>query len=322
MIIVAFVFVAVFVVISLVLVAGSSRAGADSKQILANLNSALASYRPAASLQPVDIRKDQQLSAIPWVDALLSRMAIIPRLSTLLTQSDLKWRPGALLLMTAAAFVIPGALVYLRTEAVLFALIVAGICGAAPIAFVMFKRRQRFNAFEQRLPDALEMMVSALRAGHSFVAALRVVANESAEPVAGEFRICYDEQNYGLELRTAIDNMVNRVPLQDLKIVMTAVLIQKESGGNLAEVLEKASQIIRERFRLRRQVRTHTAQGRLTGWILSLLPIVLGMALYLVNPKTMSLLWTNPMGLKMLYTSIVMMIIGALTIRKIVNMEV
>jgi len=115
-------------------------------------------------------------------------------------------------------------------------------------------------------------MVSALRAGHSLVAALRLVAHESPDPIGGEFRICFEEQNYGLELRTAMENLVTRVPLQDLRIVATAILIQKESGGNLAEVLEKAANLIRERFKLKRQVRVHTAQGRLTGWILSRRP--------------------------------------------------
>ena len=141
-------------------------------------------------------------------------------------------------------------------------------------------------------------------------------------PSAAEFRICFDEQNYGLELRAAMDNLVTRVPLQDLRIVVTAILIQKESGGNLAEVLDKTAYVIRERFRLKRQVRVHTAQGRLTGWILSFLPVVLGIALYLINPDTMSLLWKREIGVKLLYASGTMTIIGALIIRKIVNMDV
>jgi tight adherence protein B len=119
-----------------------------------------------------------------------------------------------------------------------------------------------------------------------------------------------------------MDNLVSRVPLQDLRIVVTAILIQKESGGNLAEVLDKASFLIRERFRLRRQVRVHTAQGRMTGWILSLLPLALGIGLYLLNPVTMSILWTRPIGIKLLYTSAAMTVTGGLIIRKIVNMEV
>ena len=196
------------------------------------------------------------------------------------------------------------------------------LLGFGPLALVFYKRIQRFNKIEQELPEALDLMVNALRAGHSLVGALRLVAYESPDPICGEFRICFDEQNYGIDLRTAMDNLVNRVPLQDLRIVVTAILIQKESGGNLAEVLDKAAHLIRERFQLKRQVQVHTAQGRLTGWILSFLPVVLGVGLYLVNPATMSILWTRPIGIKLLYASATMTITGALIIRKIVNMEV
>ena len=145
---------------------------------------------------------------------------------------------------------------------------------------MLFKRSKRFGKFEQGLPEALDLMVSALRAGHSLIAAMGLVARECADPVGSEFKMCFEEQNYGLELKTALDNLIERVPLQDLSIVATAIMIQKESGGNLAEVLDKTSHVIRERFRLKRQIQTHTAQGRLTGWILSLLPVVLGIALY------------------------------------------
>ncbi len=166
------------------------------------------------------------------------------------------------------------------------------------------------------------MMVSALRAGHSMVAALRLVAFESPDPIGPEFRVCFEEQNYGLDLRTAMDNLVTRVPLQDLRIVETAILIQRESGGNLAEVLDKTSYVIRERFRLKQQVRIHTAQGRLTGMILSFLPVILGFGMYLLNPETMSVLWTRPLGIKMLYLSGTMTAIGTFIIRRIVDMEV
>ena len=157
----------------------------------------------------------------------------------------------------------------------------------------MFKRAKRFAKFEQGLPEALDLMVSALRAGHSLIAALGLVSRECPDPIGTEFKICFEEQNYGLEMKTAIDNLLTRVPLQDLRIVATAIMIQKESGGNLAEVLDKTSHVIRERFRLKRQVRTHTAQGRLTGMILTLLPVCLGIALYFVNPDLMSMLWTR-----------------------------
>jgi tight adherence protein B len=224
--------------------------------------------------------------------------------------------------MSATSFVIFGYLAYWRTDAILFGLMVGLVVASLPILFVFRKRTARFNQFEQGLPEALDLMVSALRAGHSLVAAIRLVAHESPDPIGGEFRICFEEQNYGLELRTAMENLTNRVPLQDLRIVATAILIQKESGGNLAEVLDKAASLIRDRFRLKRQIRVHTAQGRLTGWILSILPVVLGFGLYMLNPETMRVLWTRPTGLKLLYAAVAMTFTGGLIIRKIVNMEV
>lgn len=316
------VFSSVFAVFALLLFASGAGASLQTKQALATLESALATEMPQSRDEVVDIRKNELLSAIPWINRWLLNIKVAPRLRSLLYQANLKWTAGGLLLMSTACFAIPAYLVYLRSGAIIFALLIGLLLGSAPFVFVLSKRRQRFNKFEQELPEALDLMVSALRAGHSLVAALRLVAYESPDPIGGEFRICFDEQNYGLELRTAMENLVTRVPLQDLRIVVTGVLIQKESGGNLAEVLDKAAYVIRERFRLKRQVRVHTAQGRLTGWILSFLPIVLGIALYLINPDTMSLLWRRPIGIKLLYTAASMTITGALIIRKIVHMEV
>lgn len=226
------------------------------------------------------------------------------------------------MLISGACFVIPAYLIYRRSGVLIFSVLIGILLGGAPFAFVLHKRKQRFKKFEQNLPEALDLMVSALRAGHSLIAALGLVSRESIDPIGSEFRICFEEQNYGLELRTAMDNLVARVPLQDLKLVATAILIQKESGGNLAEVLDKVSQLVRDRFRLRRQILVHTAQGRMTGWVLSFLPVILGLAMWVVNPKTMSLLWTDPLGLKLMYAAAAMIIVGGLIIRQIVNMEV
>jgi len=165
-------------------------------------------------------------------------------------------------------------------------------------------------------------MVSALRAGNSLIAAMGLVGRECQDPVGTEFKTCFEEQNYGLELTAALESLLKRVPLQDLRIVSTAINIQKESGGNLAEVLDKTSHVIRERFRLKRQVAVHTAQGRLTGWILTILPIVLGIALYFVNPTMMSILWKTPIGVKLLWIASGMIVVGGLIISKIVKMDV
>jgi tight adherence protein B len=211
---------------------------------------------------------------------------------------------------------------YFRTSAVLLSLLLGAAGASLPWLYVLRKRSKRFALFEQMLPEALDLIVSALRAGHGLTSAIGTVAKEMTDPIAKEFRQCFDEQNFGLDLRAAMVNLAGRVPIHDVRIIVTAVLVQKESGGNLAEVLDKVASIIRERFRLKRQIQVHTAQGRLTGWILAVLPLVLGIGLYLLNPESMSVLWKNPTGLKLLYGAVVMTIIGALIIRKIVRVRV
>lgn len=320
--VVALAFVGVFAVVALLLVAVGNGSAQQAKQVLATLDSALATESPQARDQMLDLRKRDTLSSNPWLNRKLHEFALSTKLKNALQQANLKWTAGALLAGCGVGFVIPAYVLDLKFHSLLLALVGGLAVGAAPLGWVFFKRNQRFSKFEQGLPEALDLMVSALRAGHSLIAAMGVVGRECVDPVGGEFRICFDEQNYGLELKAALDNLINRVPLQDLRIVATAITIQKESGGNLSEVLDKTSHVIRERFRLKRQVGVHTAQGRLTGWILTLLPVVLGIALYASNPKMMSLLWTTPLGVKCLWVSAGMLVLGGLVIHKIVNMDV
>ncbi|MFP5208640.1 MAG: type II secretion system F family protein [Acidobacteriota bacterium] len=320
--IVALVFLAVFALIALPMLISSIRSSRKSKNVQAALDAALASEGLRKQEDIVDLRKDDELSDIPWLNKKLQDFNAAPRLNLLLHQADLKWSVGRLLSISALSMVVPAYLVYLRTRFVVVALAVGIVTGLAPFGWVLFMRKKRFERFIQGMPEALDLMVSALRAGHSFHAAMGLVARECAEPIGGEFKLCFEEQNYGLELKGALDNLQDRVPLQDLRIATTAIMIQKESGGNLAEVLEKVSSVIRERFRLKRQVMTHTAQGRLTGMILTLLPVALGFLIYLINPKMMSLLWKDPIGVKLLWAASILIIIGGMIIRKIVNMEV
>ncbi|MFY9852388.1 MAG: type II secretion system F family protein [Terracidiphilus sp.] len=315
-------FLGVFSVIALVLVAIGSKASEQAKQVHASLDSALATDRLEDRDALINLRKTEQFSAIPWLNKKLDQIELAPRIQSLLYQADLKWSTGGMLAGSGLCFALPAYLAYLRLNSILMALPVGLLMGCAPLLFVLYKRGKRLDAFQQGLPEALDLMVSALRAGHSLVAAIGSVARECIDPIGCEFRACFDEQNYGLELKTALDNLINRVPLQDLRIFATAILIQKESGGNLAEVLDKTAHVIRERFRLKRQVGVHTAQGRMTGWVLTLLPVLLGTLLYLVNPEMMSILWKNPLGIKMLWTAGIMIVIGGLIIRKIVNMDV
>jgi tight adherence protein B len=317
------VFLLIFAFVALLAVALGSGASKQAKQVHATLDSALATESLEERGPVLDLRKaEQQMSSIPWLNQKLLQFELAPRLQSLLYQADLKWSPGGLLTGSGLCFLAPAYLVYLRFDSALIAMGVGLVTGSLPFLWVRHKRSKRLNKFQEGLPEALDMMVNAMRAGHSLISSIGSVARECADPIGCEFRACFEEQNYGLEMKTAMDNMLNRVPLQDLRIVVTAIMIQRESGGNLAEVLDKTSHVIRERFRLKRQVGVHTAQGRMTGWVLTLLPVVLGIALYFVNPDMMSLLWKNPLGIKMLWTAFGMLVVGSLIIRKIVNMDV
>jgi tight adherence protein B len=320
--IIGLVFLGVFSVVALLMIALGTGASQRAKQALASLDSALATDSPAERDQIVNLRKSEMLSAIPWLNRKLLRFQLAPHIYNLLHQADLKWTAGVLLAACGICFVVGTWLAYLRLGSFLIAVLIGLPLGFAPIGFAMFKRSKRFDKFQQGLPEALDLMVNALRAGHSLIAAMGLVSRECVDPVGPEFKACFEEQNYGLEMNTAFENMIVRVPLQDLKIVATAIMIQKESGGNLAEVLDKTAHVIRERFRLKREIMTHTASGRLTGIILTLLPIGLGTVLYIINPQFMSILWTTEIGRKLMWIAAGMIIVGGFIINRIVKMDV
>jgi len=321
MVITIAVFAAVFIVVALLIAAAGAGTTEQKNRTLSRLDSVLVGARPTGD-EALNIRREELLSTIPWLNRWLLRINLFPKVRLLLYQADLKWTVGGLLLMCAFLWVIAANAIYWRTGAVIFSILLGSIAGAAPLGYVLSKRSSRFDRFEQRLPDALDMMVSALRAGHSFTSAMGTAAREATQPVAAELKTCVDEQNFGLELRSAMANLAVRVPIDDVRMIVTAILIQKESGGNLAEILEKVASIIRDRFRLKRQIRVYTAQGRLTGWILSILPVVLGIGLYFVSPDNMSLLWKRPVGVKLLWTAGIMTLTGGLIIRKIIRVRI
>jgi len=281
-------------------------------------------FVPAGNEQKVaDIRKDQRkLSAIPWLNQWLTKLNVASASALYLYQAGMTVSLGSLIVTSVAGSIVLAFILSLRFGPVGPSLLISMGFLPLPFLYVRFRRKKRLFRLEQQLPEAIGMMVSALRVGHSLIASLGAVAQESSDPISGEMRKCFEEQNYGIDLRTALVNLTVRAPIQDLRIFVAAVLIQKESGGNLAEVLEKVAQTTRERFRLKKQVSVHTAQGRMTGWILSILPALLGFGMYLLNPDGMSVLWTRPLGLKMLYTAVCMDIVGALIIRKIVEIRV
>ena len=316
------VFIGVFAAIALPLMAGAMSPSRSAKQALAALDSALKTETPQERQQSLNLRKDETISSIPWLNRRLLNLEIVPYLRRMLSQAAVPWSPGRLIIMSVALLVLPPYVIYITFQSIPLALLSGAVLGAGPFAWVIFKRSRRFSAFEKGLPEALDLMVSGLRAGHSLIAAMALVSRESPNPVGGEFKICFEEQNYGLEMKAALDNLLTRMPLQDLKIVSTAIMIQKESGGNLAEVLDKVSQVIRERFRLKRQIMVHTAQGRLTGLILTCMPVVLGVAIYFVDPGMISILWHRQVGIELLWGSAGLTLFGGFVIWRIVDIDV
>ena len=321
MLLVFIVFVGVFAVAALLIAATGVDATERARQTLQRLDAVVARQQGIYEDIP-DFEKKEVLSAIPLVSKILQHLEVGPQLRLLLYQANVKWTPGGFLLVSFALWMAGTYAFFLRSGNLFFSLLVGLIPAFGPLSFVARKRASRFLKFEERLPAALDLMVSGIRGGQSLTAVLGLVAKEAEDPVGPEFRICFDEQNFGLEMRAALENLANRVPIQDVRIVMTAILVQRETGGNLAEVLDKCAHLIRERFRIKREIRTKTAQGRLTGWILSLLPPGLGTVLYLLQPDLISLLWRRPFGVKMLYAGAFMITMGSLIIRKIVRIRV
>jgi tight adherence protein B len=315
------VFVAVFAMVVLVMMASSGRAK-RTETVRATLDAVLLKGPRPATDEVVDVRKNSALSAIPWMDRLLARVRLATDLRRVLDQADLSWTPGRVLFGGVACWLVTFYVMRTRADSPMIAFLLGLPAAAAPLLYVLNKRQRRFQRFQQKLPDALDLMVSALRAGNSTMGALGIVAREAPEPIRREFRICFDEQSYGVDLRAAMANLVSRVPLPDMRIITTAILIQKESGGDLAQVLDNTSQVIRARFRLLDQIRVHSAQGRLTGWILTAMPLGLGLLLSVINPQYIDVLLTRPLGHRLMLTGAVMNVIGLLVIRKIVRIKV
>jgi tight adherence protein B len=193
---------------------------------------------------------------------------------------------------------------------------------ALPFMFLKFKRTKRLRAFEEQFPEALDLIARALKAGHAFATGLKMAADELGEPVGPEFRKTFDEQNFGLPLKDALENLTLRIPILDVRFFATAVLIQRETGGNLSEILENLAHVVRERFKILREVRTHTAHGRFTGYVLLALPAALAVALSFINPEHMALLFHERMGQIMIIGAIVMQTIGYIWIRQVIKIEV
>lgn len=263
--------------------------------------------------------KPTQESNFGFLTAVLEKYKISQMLEAQIIQADIKTSPltiiGASILLAAAGF----GVVYVWVPVLAAQIGVAGVLGYVPVGYLKFKAKRRQKKFDAGLADAIDMMSRALRAGHSMSASINVVAEQSVEPVRSEFSEVFKQQNFGLPLRDAMDQMLNRVPSQDLRVLVTGILVQKETGGNLAEILDRTASTIRERLKIQGEIRTHTAQGRMTGYILCALPIVMLVVINFLNPGYSDVLVTTKTGNMLCYLGVGLLVAGGLIIRQIIN---
>jgi tight adherence protein B len=267
--------------------------------------------------------KERMLSQVPSLERLLLSIPRASQLDGLILQSGLNWTVSKLLLSSVLlgllAVIVLGNWLSLSTPLA----VAAGVgVGLLPWLYVSYRRSRRLARFEVQLPEALDLMLRALRSGHSFASAVQMVGQEMANPAAAEFSTVHDEVNFGVSIEQALTNLTARVPLTDLRYFVVAVLIQRESGGNLTEVLGNLSRLIRERLKLRSKVKVMSADGRLSAWILTLMPFVLAALMNAFNPDFMAPLWTDPMGVVMLQYLLTMMAVGVVVMQKIIRIRI
>ncbi len=285
----------------------------------------IANAKDSGGLPPIQdlaFLRDQMLSRIPAFDTLLRRSDRVSQLQKMLEQGGLQTRAGNFLLLSVASCILVAILILLFNQPLVFSLS-GGVVGFfLPHVYATQRRAKRFQLFEERFPEAIDTLARAVRAGHAFTTALELIATEVAEPVASEFRKLYEEQKFGLPVREALLNLADRVPLVDVKFFVTAVMLQRETGGNFAEILDNLSYLIRERFKIQRQVRVYTAQGRMTMALLMGLPPVVVVSMLVFNPSFIRPLFTDPIGHTLIVIGITLQTIGYFVIRKITRIQV
>jgi tight adherence protein B len=291
---------------------------------ITRLESIVKAEKRGVGIGSVDLKliRDELLSDVPVLNRMLLRWNWATRLQDLVAQAGVKIKPGKLLLISSVLGLCADLGVQHFYSSPLFPPLAGVVAGMLPLIAIAFMRSRRLHAFEKSFPEAIDLLGRAVRAGHAFTTGLEMIATELPQPLSGEFRTAYDEQNFGLPLREALLNLCERVPLVDVRFFVTALLVQKETGGNLAEILDNLSHVIRERFKILGEVRTRTAQGRLTAGILIALPPAMILLLRSVNPDYIQPLFDDPMGPYMLGGAAILQLVGSLLLWKIVRIEV
>ena len=268
------------------------------------------------------VLKNRMLSETPAIERLLLGIPRVNHLDRFLLQSGLEWSVAKLLLMS----LLMGTTVYIALSFIsVMQLLHLGIALAAaflPFAYVQWKRRRRLRRMEQQLPDALDLVGRAMRAGHALPSGLHMVGQEMVDPIANEFRITNDEINFGVSMQQALTNLSERVPITDVRYFVVAVLVQREAGGNLTEVLDNLSKLIRNRLKFHAKIRVLTSEGRMSAWLLGCLPFAMALLLNFANHDFIAVLWTDPIGIKIANIVLGMMAVGAIWLYKLIQIRV
>lgn len=279
-------------------------------------------YSGSSSDPEVRLAREQMLSEIPQFDRMLAQLPSAVRLRQMIDQADLQLTVMRLLMFSGVAGLLGALAVSMISDSILLVALAGTAAATGPFLHVLWKRYQRLHKFLSDLPDALELMSRSLTAGHAFTESLNMISQEMPDPVATEFRRTYEENNLGLSIKLSLNNLVERVPLIDLRMCVTAVLIQRETGGNLAEILEKVAHTIRERFRIMEDFKTLTTQSRISAWILCAVPLFIAVAVTVLNPNYMNIFWYDPRGNKLFALAMGMQLGGMLWVRKILRIKI
>jgi tight adherence protein B len=280
---------------------------------------ARASYEPSTGRLLI---RDEGLSSLPWLDQVLARWSRMGDVRDVLSQAGIATKPGQILLSIAVTALATYLVAYAFFGTVLLSVASAIVIGSIPIFTIYYRRRSRLRSFEKNFPEAIDLLSRAVRAGHALYNGMEIVGQEMNEPLAGEFRKTFEEQRLGLQFREALINLTKRVPLQDVRFFAAALIIQEESGGNLAEILGNLSSTVRDRFKIRGEVRVRTAQGRLTAAILMALPPLILILLNFMNPGYCKALFTDTYGITALASAAGLQVIGGFLLWKIVSIDV
>lgn len=314
----------VFGTLSLALLSEIVRGWWKRRQVVKRLKPVLDDSARAAGKKDIHdlVRPDASSGGRRASGSITSLIPGVSHVHYLLEQARVDWSPWTFFLLTVGLAFGTGGAVFLFSKSLFFSTLLAAVGAASPYIYLLRKHRGRYHQFEEEFPEAIDLLTRAIRAGHPLSSGMRMVAEEGPVEVAEEFRRTFEEQRFGLPFEDALLGLVDRTDMVDVRIFAIAVLVQREVGGNLAEILENLATTIRRRFYLRRQLRVYTAQGRMTGYALAALPVVLGFIIFLLQTEYIMVLFTSTLGWFLVVTAVLLQLMGALWIKKIINIDI